>query len=250
MRHIPGKFIWFEHVSEDPGRARDFYAALFGWNTEAAPLGDRRYDMIHNAVRGIGGLAPAPAGAPGHWASHLSVADVDAAYRMALACGAKSALAPQDFPPVGRGATVIDPAGAVVSLWRSSEGDPPDVEDVPVGDWAWNELLSTDIRQALAFYGKAFSLAHEKMALEGFDYYVLKSADGKSRAGATQAPQGLSSRWVPYVRVANADETAAKAEKLGGRLMMPVETVPGVGEVATATDPLGAMFAFIRPAPM
>ena len=251
MSHLPGKFVWFEHLSNDIPRAREFYQSLFGWQVKPVAMGSMQYDMIHNGDDGIGGLFAAPPGVPAHWVSHMSVADVDMAYRAALNAGAKSAMAPQDFPPVGRGAAIVDPTGAAVSLWKSADADRPDAQDTPVGDWVWNELLSSDVRKALAFYEKAFGITHEAMEFGDMPYYMLKTPDGKTRAGAMQAPHaGMPSVWIPYVRVANADETGAKAEKLGGRLLMPVDAVPGVGRLATLADPLGAMIAFIQTEPM
>ena len=33
MSHLPGKFVWFEHLSSDVPKARKFYETLFGWHT-------------------------------------------------------------------------------------------------------------------------------------------------------------------------------------------------------------------------
>ena len=33
--YLPGKFVWFEYVSNDAARARAFYEPLFGWRTES-----------------------------------------------------------------------------------------------------------------------------------------------------------------------------------------------------------------------
>src|SRR5437588_4348602 len=35
MSYTPGRFVWFEHLSNDIPRARAFYEKLFGWNTES-----------------------------------------------------------------------------------------------------------------------------------------------------------------------------------------------------------------------
>ena len=48
MSHLPGKFVWFEHLSADIPKARRFYDALFGWHTESIPTGAQRYSMILN----------------------------------------------------------------------------------------------------------------------------------------------------------------------------------------------------------
>ena len=34
MSYLPGKFVWFEHLSTDPARARNFYQQLFNWHVE------------------------------------------------------------------------------------------------------------------------------------------------------------------------------------------------------------------------
>jgi len=87
--HIPGKFVWFEHVSNDIARARAFYEPLFGWHVEAMPMGAQTYHMIMRGDQGIGGMRTAEAGMPNHWISYQSVKDVDAAHAAAVKAGAK-----------------------------------------------------------------------------------------------------------------------------------------------------------------
>src|ERR1019366_2140289 len=102
MSHLPGKFVWFEHVSNDIPKARGFYETLFGWHMEAMPMpGGDPYSVIHNGAAGIGGYSKAPPGVPNQWLSYLSVDDVDASYRAALAAGAKSLMAPMDYGSAG-----------------------------------------------------------------------------------------------------------------------------------------------------
>ena len=103
MSYLPGKFVWFEHMSSDVPKARKFYEQLFAWHTEVMPMGDKRYSMIHNGDEGIGGYTESPAGVPNHWIGYVSVPDVDQTHAAALAAGAKQLMAPTDFGPVGRG---------------------------------------------------------------------------------------------------------------------------------------------------
>ncbi len=252
MSHIPGKFTWFEHMSNDPPKARIFYEALFGWKVKTVPMEGASYDMIHLGEQGIGGIYGAPGGVPNHWVSYLSVPDVDKSFQAALNAGARSIMVPRDFPPVGRGASFIDPTGASISLWRGAEGDRPDVDPTPVGDWIWDELLSSDVRKSLLFYEKVFGFSYEAMDMgPAGTYHIVKSPDGKARGGMMQAPHAeMPSMWVPYVRGASADATAARAEQLGARLLMPVDAVPQVGRLTTLSDPVGAFIAIIEPAPM
>lgn len=250
MDHLPGKFVWFEHVSNDIAKASDFYCPLFGWHIERMPLGSESYSMIMNGSGGIGGLRSAGDGLPAHWASYLSVLDVDGSYRKALAAGAKAVSPPTDYGPVGRGATLTDPTGALVSLWRSNEGDRPDTATVPFGDWYWNELWTPEAEKALAFYEQVFGYAHDAMPMgEQGTYYLLKTGD-VMRGGIFQAPdKNTPPMWMPYVHVADCDASAARAAQLGAKVFMPATDVPGVGRFAAMFDPTGAAVAIIRGTP-
>ena len=68
MSHTPGRFVWFEHLSNDIPKARAFYEKLFDWNAETMPMaGTDPYVMIHNGNAPVGGYAQAPAGSPPQW---------------------------------------------------------------------------------------------------------------------------------------------------------------------------------------
>ncbi len=249
MAHLPGKFVWFEHHSNDTAAARAFYGKLFGWNAEVMTVGNDPYVVIHNGNDGIGGYASARPGAPTQWMSYLSVQDVDSAYKAAIAAGAKSVVAPTEVGAIGRMATIADPTGGVFSLWRSQQGDPPDVESTPVGGWIWNELTTQDEKTALAFYEKVFAFDHDEMAMPDAIYYVLK-ASGKGRAGLWKAHDAsVPTMWLPYVRVDDADTTAKRAGELGATSIVPPSDIPDVGRFAVFCDPQGAALAVLKPSP-
>jgi uncharacterized protein len=253
MSYLPGKFVWFEHVSADTAKARAFYEPLFGWHVENTSMGDQSYPMIHNGNTPIGGLSSAEPGERPQWRSYVSVPDVDKTYQAALAAGAKGVLPPTDFGPVGRGANIVDPTGAPVSLWHSNDPDAPDAQQVPFGEWYWNELWTPDAQKALAFYEKILGYTHDTMDMgEGGDYHVVKTGD-IARGGIFQSNEkDTLPMWMPYVHVADCDATAEKVSALGGKVFMPPMDVQGVGRFAAAFDPLGAAFAFIlgKPGPM
>lgn len=247
MAHLSGKFVWFEHYSTDIPGARRFYEGLFGWHTELMPLGAERYPMIMAGSDGVGGYSQAEPGAAAHWRSYLSVADVDDGYNRALQHGAVSVQPPTDFAPVGRGAVVRDPTGALLALWTSAQGDAPDTTTAPAGHFCWNELTTPDASRALEFYREVFGYESQALDMGPQGTYHVLSRNGQQRAGLMQCPEaGMPAMWLPYVSVPDADATAAKAESLGARLMMPVMDVPNVGRMGMATDPLGAAIAFIR----
>jgi predicted enzyme related to lactoylglutathione lyase len=251
MSHLPGKFVWFEHSSPDPAQARAFYTALLGWSVQSMPIGSEAYDMIMLGAEGIGGMRKAEAGTPSHWMSYLSVPDVDASFKAATTNGASSCLAPMDFGPVGRAAIIADPTGATVSLWKGAQGDRPDVEKMPNGDWMWNELWTPDAAKALAFYETTFGFTHDSMDMgpQG-TYYILKGQDGKMRGGLMQSTGNEAPpMWLPYVKVADCDASAAKAQKLGARaIVVPPTDIPNIGRFSVLLDPFGAAIAVMKPA--
>lgn len=248
MKHLIGKFVWFEHVSGHGAKARKFYDPLFNWHTESMPMGGQRYHLILNGADGIGGYRSEPETERPYWLSHASVDDVDSSYRTALAAGARSIQPPADFGQQGRGAIVADPYGAVFGLWTSANEDRPDSATNATGDWCWNELWTPDEMGALAFYQRVLGYTHESMDLgPGGTYYLLKK-DGMSRAGLMRSAEPKAqSMWLPYVAVAACDATADKARALGGQVLSPPTDIPGIGRFAVFADPVGAAIAVLEP---
>ena len=246
MSTLPGKLMWVEHASTDPAQASRFYAALFGWNVSLMDVADQSYQVIMNAGQGIGGYRQAQPGEPCNWGIYLSVADVDKSFAEALLAGASPCMTPTDFPPVGRGATLLDPVGAMFSIWRGANDDPPDAQ-VPTGHWCWHELHATDDQKALAFYEQLFGLSHDAMSVGKDTYYVLKGGD-VGRGGLMQNPGGAGpSLWLPYVLVTDVDATTAKAESLQAEVSTPPSDISGIGRYAILRDPQGALFAVFLP---
>jgi uncharacterized protein len=246
MAYLHGKFMWFEHFSNDVPKARAFYAALFGWKTDPVPMGAEPYPLIQNSGQGIGGFRTAPPAVPSSWMSYLSVPDVDAATNAGQAAGAKVLMPPTDFPSVGRGATLADPAGAVFSVWKGTGDDPPDAQLVPPGAWYWNECWTSQRDTALAFYEKAFGFTHDTMPSRTGPYYILMK-DGVARGGIMQSDQpGVPSAWLPYVSVADCDAVAKRAAALGAKVGVPPTDIPDVGRFTMIMDTTGAVIGVIK----
>ena len=187
MAHLPGKFVWFEHVSNDIAAARAFYEKLFDWNTEVMAMqGTDPYVMIHNGDAGIGGYAKARPGAP----TAVDVVPLGAGRRQLVQGGARRR---REERGRADGLRRRGPHGddrrpdrrRVLALARRAER-PPEVETTPPGGWIWNELATQDEKTALAFYEKVFAFDHDAMAMPEGTYYVLKQG-GKGRAGLYKA---------------------------------------------------------------
>lgn len=246
MNVLPGKLVWVEHASPDPAAASQFYGALFGWEVSSMDVGSESYQVIMNAGQGIGGYRRAQEGEHCNWGIYLSVADVDRTFADALVAGAQPCMVPRDFSPVGRGATMLDPVGAMFSIWRGNNDDAPDAP-VPPGHWCWHELHASDDQKALQFYETLFGLSHDSMPAGEDTYYVLKSGE-HARGGLMRNPAGAGpSLWLPYVLVADVDTSAKKGESLKADVATPPADIPGIGRYAVLRDPQGALFALFLP---
>ena len=121
-----GHIDWSDLMSDDVDRARDFYTAVIGWETEVMDVGMGPYTVFKVGDRPVAGLmAKPPEGpascAPTAWTSYVTVDDVDArAARVADAGGAVLA-GPMDIPTVGRMAIIQDPTGGVIGIIRYAD---------------------------------------------------------------------------------------------------------------------------------
>jgi hypothetical protein len=183
---------------------------------------------------------------------------VDATTKAAAAEGGKVVEPPSDIPEVGRRARIADPLGAELCLFRGVKGDPPDpgmahggFPSTTAGHWLWNELHTTDPARALAFYEKVLGFSHRAMDMGRGRVYHIISKSGVDRGGVTgDLPRGVAPHWLPYVAVDDADATLTRAKKLGGRIHVDPEDIPGVGRFGVVEDPTGATLAVMKPQPM
>lgn len=163
--YAPGTFCWVGLATSDPAAAEQFYTSLFGWEAEELSAGEAgTYTMLRRTAHDVAILyrqqpEARAAGAPPHWTSYISVEDADATAARAAELGGTAVFRePFDVLDAGRVAAISDPTGAIVSLWqpRSRIGATL-VNDV--GALCWNELATTDVEQATAFFGRAAWLA-------------------------------------------------------------------------------------------
>jgi uncharacterized protein len=240
-----GKFVWHEQVSSDPGQAKEFYTALFGWGTEVFKAEGMDYEMINANGQNHGGFGKAQEGAPPpHWLGHVQVENVDETVEKAKGAGGKVVFGPMEMGEVGKFAIVGDPQGAYLSVYQP-EGE----GDVAEGVFVWDELGTTDVDGAEKFYTEVFGWTTKDMG-EDFGGYKLFEVGATGIAGvhALQDPSG-GARWIPYVGVEDADATVAKASELGGSTAAEAMDIPTIGRIALIKDPQGALFGIIKPEP-
>ena len=100
-------FVWYEFMSCDVTAAKKFYGKVVKWKFEDVP--GIRNDLHAAACRRAANRrhdddagAPAQAGLKPCWATHVGVADVDAAAAKVRKLGGKIHREPTDIPNVGR----------------------------------------------------------------------------------------------------------------------------------------------------
>ena len=114
------------------------------------------------------------------------------------------------------------------------------------GAFSWNELITTDIEGAKAFYSKMFNWQLEDINNEM--PYTLAKIDGQEIAGMMTMPPeaaGMPPMWGGYVTVDDVEASAKQAEALGGKILMATRDIPDVGRFAVISDPQGAVLTII-----
>ena len=118
------------------------------------------------------------------------------------------------------------------------------------GTFAWNELATTDVEKAMAFYTATLGWRFEKFELPDGAYWVAYAGETLvcGLGGLeTAAEAGLTrSAWFSSVRVDQIDSRYAKALELGAIGLQAPHDVPGVGRVAALRDPTGAVIGWLE----
>ena len=109
----------------------------------------------------------------------------------------------------------------------------------------WADTSQPDPEAAVAFYGGLFGWEFEDVTPAGMPgSYHRARLRGGDVAGVGSQPAGApaTAAWNTYVRVADADETAAKVRAAGGQVLMEPDEVGDAGRMAVCADPAGATF--------
>jgi predicted enzyme related to lactoylglutathione lyase len=246
-----GKFVWYELLTNDKGKALDFYSKLLGW-TQQAWQGSSDYTLVTTNKGPVGGVMTLPEeavsrGAPPHWEAYIGTPDVDATVARARQLGAQVLVEPRDLPEVGRFAVLKDPQGAVFAAYRAVMETPDDPFNPAVGEVSWHELATTDYSAALSFYTDLFGW--EKMdAMDmgpGLGMYQMFGRGGKMLGGIYNKPADMPAppHWLLYMSVDDVNAVLPRVKELGGQVLNGPMEVPGGDLIAQCLDPQGAAFA-------
>src|SRR5579863_8749802 len=125
------------------------------------------------------------------------------------------------------------------------------MSDATRARFVWHELITTDTKSAAGFFSKVGGWKTE--AWTGNATYTLFKAAGRQMAGlmalpADAAAMHMPPSWMSYVSSPNVDETARRAESLGGKVLKAPTDIPDIGRFAVLQDPQGAVVAAFTPA--
>lgn len=237
--YAPGTPSWVDVESPDTSRSAEFYEALFGWKQRNVGAPDQAsYSMMTLKDRVVAGLGARSMdeSRPVAWSVYVTVADVDATVARCLELGGSVVVQAADVMQAGRSAVVEDPLGTIISLWQAKDREGVELVNEP-GAFTWSELASTDLDASAEFYVDLFGWGLH----ESTEHHRAFTVDGKVVCGGHTAAPGEVPGWLVWFDVEDCDEVAARADALGGKVIVD----PGdldFGRGAVIADTLGAAF--------
>jgi predicted enzyme related to lactoylglutathione lyase len=260
---------WVDTSQPDPDGAAIFYGGLFGWELDnVMPEGSgAKYYMGQLRGGAVGAIAPVPEGAPpmAVWNTYIAVDSADETADRVREAGGSILAEPFDVMEAGRMAVCADPEGAVFSVWQAGQHHGATVVN-EAGALNFNGLNTRDVEGAKAFYGAVFGWetldvggAFLAWTLPGYGDYLAERTPGlrerMAEAGAqpgfedvvaainpiTPEQGDVPAHWGVTFGTDDADATAARATRLGGRVIVPPCDAPWV-RMTVIADPQGAVF--------
>ncbi len=114
------------------------------------------------------------------------------------------------------------------------------------GPFIWYDYTSADPERAAAFYAHVVGWTISDFSQPGMPYSIFNAPD-TGVGGLSPLFEGARRGWLGYVQVENVDKTVAAFQQAGGGVIAPAFDIPGVGRMATLSDPGGAVLAVMTP---
>jgi uncharacterized protein len=253
-----GSPCWYELSTTDLAAAGAFYSSVLGWSVMDAGMDGFTYHLAmagdQAMVAGMMSLDHQDGAPPPNWVVYFACTDCDATVDAIRSGGGGVLTEPADIPGTGRFAIVSDPQGAVFGVLQpepmedGSSGRAFDQQAEGHGNW--HELMSSDPVAAWEFYSAIFGWTKgEAMDMEAMGTYQLFQHAGSDVGGMMALMGSPLSAWLPYFGSDGIDSAVGRIVEGGGTIQNGPMEVPGGAFVAAATDPQGAWFAVVAPAP-
>lgn len=234
-----GVTCWIDTEQPDLDAARHFYAELFGWELADATPPEGAYLSATLEGHDVAAIAPASADTA-TWNTYVAVDDADATAAAVVGAGGRVVSGPQDAGPDGRSAACVDPAGAGFRLWQARGRLGAQLVNAP-GTWNFSDLYTPDREAAMVFYGPIFGWVDADLAqgagtmlqVPGYGEHLAATVDPGIHERQVSAPPGFAdvigglvaigagdtARWHVTFAVADRDDSAATAERLGATVL-------------------------------
>lgn len=243
-----GVFNWVDLSTPDTEGAKAFYSGLFGWEcvdvpTDMGPV----YTMLRIDGHNVAGLGPQPPGmegVPAYWASYVKHSDADAVAARVTEAGGNLMMPPMDVMNEGRMFMAQDPTGAMFGVWQPHDHIGAQLVNMP-NTLVWNELQTRDGAAAQAFYAAVFGWTGQR----DDSGYVVYATDGRRQAGMMQMDESWGDappNWSVYFLVEDVAGNIAKAQELGGTVLVPPTAAGDMGRFAILQDPQGGVFTIMQ----
>lgn len=122
------------------------------------------------------------------------------------------------------------------------------------GTVIWNELMTSDVEAAKAFYAETLGWSYQPMDMPDGTYWIFQPGGADKPAGGIMGmPKGgeaPTDSWFTYFEVDDVDAAVSRCTAAGGMVMRPPFHVPTVGRIAIVADRTGAAMGWIQPEPM
>ena len=227
--------------------------------TPRAPYVVARLDGRETAGLGEARDGGTPRGAP-TWNTYVAATDADAICRRIVESGGQVISAPVDADGAGRAARAVDPAGASFRIWQA--GTRPGVQAVNTpGAWNFADLHTSDAAEP-QFYIAVFGWEFADLGFgtlirsPGYGDHLAATVDPdiRERQASDITPPGFEdaigwlapahddepSHWHVTFTVADRDDSAATAERLGGTVIASTDSDWTLD--ALIRDPQGGTF--------
>lgn len=251
----PGRFCWTDFTAHDKAAAAAWFSALFGWEVQDQDTkGGPPYAMFTKDGKVVAGLGQMSdemkaAGVPPMWNAYVNVQDVARTVARAKDLGAEVVVDTMQVMDAGSLAFLKDPEGTAFALWQADAHPGAQLINEP-GSFSWAELATRDAGQASSFYGELFGWSI--VDVPGGHPYKIAKGNGADWAGILPMDErwgAMPSCWCTYFAVDDTDETCAKVEATGGKVMVPPTDIP-YGRFAVVSEPHGGVFTVIKLADM
>jgi uncharacterized protein len=267
--YIPGVPCWVDTSQPDPEAALDFYRGLFGWEFEDVmpPQSEAKYFTARLRGGDVAAVGSIPEGAPpmAMWNTYIWVDSADETASKVGDAGGSVVTEPFDVMDAGRMAVFTDPEGAAFCIWQAKENKGAQIVNEH-GSLNFNGLNTRDVDGAKSFYGSVFGWTTlslpggaEMWTLPGYGDHLESIHPGiREQVAEVGGPAGFEDvvasinpiaddqpdtppHWSVTFGVDDADAIAAKANELGGKVVVPPFDAPWV-RMTVISDPQGATF--------